>query len=147
MELEKDNRDKYQIELNSKIQNTARLKDSGFILTGEWKKFVREEKGFLVYAVDGEWIRNNLSVIFGQGGHGYVHEFIPLDEIWISTHHRNRSSVSKEYFNSTVIHEIKEYKEMKKGRSFWEAHQIALEEERKAGILEDPDEDPFAKFD
>lgn len=131
-------------ELEAEIQKRAEKKDKNFVLSGRWKKFVREEEDFLVYAVDGEWARNNLSAIFGQGGHGYVHEFIPLNEIWIATHHPDGSRASKEYFDSTVIHEITEHKEMSRGKSFQEAHQKALEKEREVGILEDPEEDPYA---
>ena len=126
----------------------ANKKDTDFILSGPWKKYLREEEGFLVFAVDGEWVRNNLCVIFGAGGHGYVHEFIPLREIWVSTHHfegcgcanltGRDQEVSRQYFDSTVIHEITEYNEMKKGITFFEAHEIALEKEREIGILIDP---------
>ena len=123
-------------------------KDAAFVLSGPWKRFVREQDGFSVFAVDGEWVRNNLEVIFGAGGHGYVHEFIPLGEIWVSTHHYDGCGcdnlksidqpVSQQYFDSTVIHEITEFGEMKGGKTFWEAHQIALDKEREVGILKDP---------
>jgi len=147
IKFKKDNRDKLWSELELKIQKRAKKKDKKFILSGKWKKFIRRQEGFKVYAVDGEWVRNNLSVIFGHGGHGYVHEFIPRNEIWISTRHyedcgceniKNGQKVSKAYFDSTVIHEITEFKEMKKGMIFWKAHQIATQKEVEAGILKNP---------
>lgn len=148
-----NNRDKLWAELEADIQARARKKDKNFILKGKWKKFVRTQDGFKIFSVDGAWVRNNLSVIFDHGGHGYVHEFIPLDEIWISTHHfhetkwnqcgcnniKKNQKVSKNYFDSCVIHEITEFKEMKKGKIFWTAHQIALNKEREIGLLPDPE--------
>jgi len=152
--IPKDNRDKLWAKLESDIQETAKKKDKRFRFKGKWKKFVRKQRGYKVFAVDGDWVRHNLSVTFGHGGHGFVHEFIPLDEIWITTHHyRNKISkimscgcevetkdqkVSKKYFDSTVHHEITECNVMKKGIRFWKAHHIALVAERVAGLLADP---------
>ena len=95
-----------------------------------------------------EWVQNNLSVLFGAGGHGRVHEFIPLDEIWVSITHfkgcgcsnlkSECANVSQQYFDSTVIHEIFECREMERGTPFRIAHELALDEERRAGILQDP---------
>lgn len=155
MQFRKDNRNKLWAKLELEIQNKVNKKDKNFVLSGKWKKFVRKQDGFKIYAVDGKWIRNNINIIFGHGGHGYVHEFIPTDEIWVSTHHyresqfvkcicktaRRNQRVSKKYFDSTVIHEITEFKEMKKGTTFWKAHQIALQEEEKRGLLKDPYDD------
>ncbi|MFH1036782.1 MAG: hypothetical protein V1756_01790 [Patescibacteria group bacterium] len=147
MKFKKDNRDKLWARLEMQIQGRAGKKDKKFILKGKWKKFLRKERKLKIFAVDGEWIRNNLSVIFGHGGHGYVHEFIPLDEIWIATHHfsgcgcknvRRDKKASKEYFDSTTLHEITEFYEMKKKKTYWKAHQISLETEKKAGFLENP---------
>lgn len=147
IKFKKDNRDKLWAELELKIQKRGSKKDKKFVLTGKWKKLVRNQEGLKIFKVDGEWVRNNLSVIFGNGGHGYVHEFIPANEIWVDTHHfendgRNNikkgQKLSPEYFDSTVIHEISELKEMKKGLIFWKAHQIALQKEKEAGILKNP---------
>lgn len=140
----KDKRDRLWAKLELKIQRGAKNKDKNFRLTGKWKKFVGKQDGLNVYAVDGEWVRHNLSVIFGHGGHGYVHEFIPHNEIWISARHfkncgckgtKNNQKISRAYFKSTVLHEIVEYKEMKKGMNYWRAHQIALQKEKEAGLL------------
>jgi hypothetical protein len=86
-------------------------------------------------------------VIFNHGGHGFVHEFIPADEIWIATNHhdegknsscgcgKGNSKVSKEYFDSCVEHEIEEFKHMKKGKPYKPAHQKALDAEKNLGLL------------
>jgi hypothetical protein len=149
----KDKRDKTWPLLESEIQARAKKKDKKFILTGKWKKFLRTENGYKVYQVDGSWIRKNLCVYYGHGGHGFVHEFIPLNEIWVATHHVNEGispisqcrcklkkrgqKLSKNYSASTVIHEIAECEAMKKGKTFFKSHQIALEAEKKAGLVPD----------
>lgn len=143
-----DSRDKLWERLEKDIQQRGPKKDKKFRLAGKWKRFVKSQDGFKVYAVDGEWVRNNLSVIFGHGGHGMVHEFIPHDEIWISTHHfegcgcrnlRKDMKASPQYLESCTLHEIVEHKLMKKGMIYWRAHHRALEAERKLGLLKDPD--------
>lgn len=150
MKIEADDRKISWAEIEEKIQKCAKNKDSNFKLSGPWKTFVREQSGLKIYAVDGKWIRNNICFIFGHGGHGYVHEFIPLDEVWVDTHHRKdcncivnylNQPVSENYFNSTVIHEIEEFQHMKTGMDFWQAHHLALEKEIKIGILKDPFDD------
>jgi hypothetical protein len=145
---DQNKRSNYLVEYEKEKRKRATQKDNTFILSGHWKKYIRDEDGFKVFAVDGEWVRNNLGIIFGAGGHGCVHEFIPLNEIWISTHHYDGcgcdnlkskdQEVSNQYFESTVIHEITEFREMVAGMTFWEAHEIALEKEREIGILKDP---------
>ncbi len=147
MKIPKDKRESLWGKLERDIQLGAKKKDKRFKLAGPWKKFWKKQSGFAVYRVDGEWVGNNLSIIFGHGGHGLVHEFIPHNEIWISTHHpegcgckrvRKDRKMSQAYAESTTLHEIVEYKEMKKGKGFWTAHNMALEAEREAGILKDP---------
>jgi len=76
-----------EIELD--IQKRGNRKDKKFILSGKWKKFVKMQNGFKLFSVDGKWIRDNLSISFNHGGHGLVHEFIPLDEIWVDEYHHN----------------------------------------------------------
>ena len=152
--IPKDDRDFEWSELEADIQDRGKNKDDDFHPKGEWKKFVRNQDGFKVYAVDGKWVRDNLSVIFGHGGHGYVHEFIPLDEIWCGTHHwdenewskcdcdKGNEPVSKEYFDSCVAHEIAEFEEMKNdGEPYWPSHQKALDVEEELGLLKDPEGD------
>lgn len=153
----KDPRDKLWTELEAEIQRRGAKKDRSFKLSGPWKKFIRKQQGFNIYAVDATWIRNNLCVYFGHGGHELVHEFIPRGEIWVSTRHSHERSaaigfisncgcrvkkknqpVSKNYFDSTVIHEITEFFKMKKGLPYWAAHNIALDKELEIGLLIDP---------
>ena len=149
-----DRRLLFFMDLEEEIQKRAEKRDKGFILSGRWKIFIREEDDFLIFAVDEVWIQTNLCVIFGHGGHGYVHEFIPVrprPEIWIAMRHytslggcdcdnlkRKNRLVSQAFFDSTVIHEIKEFLEMEKGMIFSEADQLARQAEIEAGLLKDP---------
>jgi hypothetical protein len=159
--IPKDRRNKFWVRLEREIEIRAKHKDKNFKLKGKWKRFVRKQSGYSVYAVDGTWIRNNLSAYFGHGGHGLVHEFIPMDEIWISTHHykegeydkisacgctvdEDNQPTSKNYFDSTTLHEITECNEMKKGKGFWTAHNLALQAERKSKLLRSPHDDRIA---
>jgi len=151
----KDKRSKLWAVLEKEIQSRARNKDESFRLSGKWKKFIGKRSGHKIYSVDGRRIRNNLCAYFGHGGHGLVHEFIPLDEIWVSSHHynegdskiahcnckikRNNHRVSKKFFESTLIHELTECEEMKKGKPYWEAHQVALQKEKEIGLLSESD--------
>jgi len=125
------------------IQLQAKRKDKSFKLSGFAKELVREQDKLKVYLVDGDWIRNNISIIFGHGGHGLVHEFVPLDEIWIDYKHRylpnyercscrnlqSNEYISVQFFNETVMHEIVELKEMSKGIPYWRAHITATKAE------------------
>lgn len=135
-------------ELENDAQERASKKDSKFILSGDWKKFLRYQDGYKIYMVDGEWVRNNLSIIFGHGAHGYVHEWCPNNEIWIDCYHLNGccntnpgDKCSDNFIESTILHEITENKEMIKGTPFWIAHNIALKTETEAGFLKDPYDD------
>lgn len=143
--------------IEREIQEKAKEKDKSFKLSGKWKEFVREQEGYRIFRVDGKWVRTNLCVYFGHGGHGLVHEFIPVDEIWIDSHHydegvtglckcvckikERNQEVTKNYFDSSVIHEITEINLMKKGMIYEEAHEIALEKEREIGLIKDPFDD------
>ncbi|MEK7503861.1 MAG: hypothetical protein AAB577_02665 [Patescibacteria group bacterium] len=145
----------FWMDFEDEIQKRAPKKDPNFDLNGpgnkRWKKFIREEDGFKIFAVSGETVRNNVDVTFGHGGHGLVHVCIPLDEIWIDMRHyfcldgcdcdnlkRKNQPVSKEFFESTTIHETTEFLEMKNGRRFNESDPIARQAERGAGLLVDP---------
>ncbi|MBS3139568.1 hypothetical protein J4479_01050 [Candidatus Woesearchaeota archaeon] len=136
-----------EAEMEEKIQSLALKKDSKFKLEGPWKKFRGKRSGQKVYAVDFAWVYSNLSVLFHHGGHGYVHEFIPLDEIWVSYNHhssckckkiRKDNLVSERYFESSLRHELMELALMKRGLDYWAAHNQTLDKEREWGLLEDP---------
>ena len=153
MSHKKDTRNVLWRTFEKEIQLRAKKKDRAFAVSGPWKTFVRRQSGYKIFRVDNAWVHNNLCVYFGHGGHGLVHEFIPMGEVWISSHHpvgmtpamhcdcvlkKRGQPASKNYFESTTLHEIAECEQMKKGKTYWNAHQYALEVEKKAGLLSDP---------
>ena len=94
-------------------------KDSALEIIGIPKKKVADILSYRIYEVNGEWIRDNLDTTFGTGGHGLVHTFIPLDEVWIDP--------MKESSASLIFHEIVECQLMlDHSMSYWQAHQKAL---------------------
>jgi hypothetical protein len=98
------------------------------------KEFIRNESGFKVYAVDGQFIRDNIETDFIGGGHHYVeydskngkicYNWIPENEIWIE---KSFSPKDREAF---VKHEISEAVNMRdKGKNYSEAHGDATDKE------------------
>ena len=129
--------------LESEIQRRSSNKDEYFKLDGPWKRFHKETDGYHVYIVDGEWVRTNLTVLFGHGGHGIVHECIPMDEIWIADKHykgcgcdkSSGTAVSPEYIESCLRHELYEIPKMKDGKRYLPSHRSALGFEKRLGLL------------
>jgi len=114
-------------DLEREIQQRSKYKEKIVIISGtkNWKNYLFNIEKFQIYEVDGEWVRNNLCCYFGIGGHGRVHEFIPNNEIWIAKNHADIEEMSR-----TILHEINEYKKMKK-LPYFQAHQNSLVEEYK----------------
>jgi uncharacterized protein len=60
-----------------------------------------------IYVVDGNFVRSNIYVDFVLGGHGYIYDFIPKDEIWVE---QVQNGADEQY---NLTHEIIEYLLMK----------------------------------
>ena len=106
-------------DMDSAVRSRWHLKDKKLNIEGLEKKFISEKDGFRVYEVDCEWIRNNIDVSFGTGGHGLVHSYIPMDEIWIDPVVENKWSLA--------LHEIVEFNLMKeKEMKYKEAHKQTI---------------------
>jgi hypothetical protein len=96
-----------------------------------WKKFYRilrlgEDDAVDVYVVDGMYVRDHLYVDYVEGGHGYVYDWIPKDEIWVEKLADNRDM----WFN--LQHEIYERNLMKnEGMDYEKAHGITAKREEK----------------
>jgi hypothetical protein len=78
----------------------------------EWKKLIGEiYDNTKIYLVDGDYVRDNVCVNketqFVEGGHGYVYDWIPKDEIWVE------EMINKEDQAKNGMHEIYEYTLMK----------------------------------
>lgn len=89
---------------------------------------------FTIRYVDGATVRKAIDPFFLLGGHGLVYDYIPKSEIWIDT-----KSDPKEW-KYTLAHELTEFKLMKKGDSYYSAHDYALAyeraERRKDGVAD-----------
>lgn len=94
--------------------------------TNKKEKFKLKEMGKLpdnttVYLVDGEYIRDYINPSFGLGGHGYVYDNIPKNEIWIE------NSKSERDRSFTMFHEVFEYTIQKYTKyKYNEAHEHTL---------------------
>lgn len=107
-------------DIDSAVRSRWNKKDKDLEIVGLEKKFLGEKDDFRIYRVDNEWIKNNLDVGFGTGGHGLVHSYIPLDEIWVSPNVENKWSIA--------LHEITEFNLMKKkAMKYKEAHKKTVE--------------------
>jgi hypothetical protein len=55
-----------------------------------------------IYVVDGPYVRRTYSMDFNVGGHGFVYDFIPKDEVWLD------SSVEERELQFSLVHELVE---------------------------------------
>ena len=88
------------------------------VRTKLWKKL--KKSNINVYIVDGESVRNQHDVDFSEGGHGYVYDYIPKNEIWID------NDISIKERSKILAHEFIERGLMKdKGFDYETAHKKA----------------------
>lgn len=93
----------------------------------DFKTLVKTIDGVKVYRVDGEHVRNEIDVDFSLGGHGYVYDYIPKDEIWVD------DVKSQTDFDKIVLHESVERTTMKeKDIDYESAHKMANRVESEA---------------
>lgn len=78
-----------------------------------WKKL---ENGTSVWIVDGRCVRDVFDIEFTEGGHDYVYEFVPVNEIWID------DDLVESERGYVLLHEIHERNLMAKGWSYNNAH-------------------------
>jgi len=81
-------------------------------------------KDVTIMLIDGEEVRNKISVDFTMGGHEFVYDYVPENEVWIED---LKSDFDK---LCTIIHELVErYIMGKYGIEYEEAHDIATKVE------------------
>jgi hypothetical protein len=86
------------------------------VLTGHAPDLVK------VYLVWG--VREAIHVDFYAGGHGYVYDYVPQDEVWID------GTMQEPEFMPTLGHELFERQLMQLGMDYDTAHAAALEREQ-----------------
>ena len=79
-----------------------------------------------VWLVNGKYVREHFYLDFTQGGHGYVYDFIPLNEVWIDD---DLSTDERPY---VIAHEFYERALMKEGVTYDTAHTAANVVEKSA---------------
>lgn len=86
-------------------------------------RLLRDERNedFKVFLIDGEFVRDELDINFCLGGHHYVYDFIPEEEIWVEEMKDERDT------KDNMGHEIYERRLMKEdGLEYEKAHEKAL---------------------
>ena len=81
-----------------------------------WKKL---ENGVSVWIVNGRLVRSVFDIDFTAGGHDYVYEFVPENEVWID------NDIVEAERGYVLLHELHERNLMSKGMAYDEAHAAA----------------------
>jgi hypothetical protein len=72
--------------------------------TGLQKKLIGKIwDGTKIFLVCGKYVRDKIYTDFTEGGHGYVYNFIPKNEIWVE------ELPNKNDMDNVIAHEIYEY--------------------------------------
>jgi hypothetical protein len=78
-----------------------------------WKKL---ESGLAVWIINGRLVRSAFDIDFTEGGHDYVYEFVPSNEVWIDD---AIEEIERPY---VLLHELHERNLMAKGMAYFKAH-------------------------
>ncbi len=101
-----------------------------------WKKL---EDGVSVWIVNGRLVRSGFDIDFTAGGHDYVYEFVPLDEVWID------DAIEEEERPFVLLHELHERNRMAGGWPYSKAHAESSKLEYHARQHPDELHDALAK--
>jgi hypothetical protein len=92
------------------------------------KEFLFDYKGYKVFDVDGNYVRNNIDIDFNGGGNPSRYQYVPDDELWIE---KLSNNVETDIMGYTV-HEYVECERMKNmGETYEVAHDKASQIEKK----------------
>ncbi len=96
------------------------IPDAGRVHVRLWKAL---ESGIKVWIVDGRLVRSVFDIDFTAGGHDYVYEFVPFNEVWIddSTQEKERPYI--------LLHELHERNRMAEGWPYSKAHNESSKKE------------------
>jgi hypothetical protein len=89
------------------------LPDSRAVHERLWKKL---ENGVSVWIVNGRLVRSVFDIDFTAGGHDYVYEFVPQDEVWID------DAIEEVERGFVLLHELHERNRMAEGLPYSKAH-------------------------
>ena len=74
------------------------------------------ESGLSVWIVSGRLVRSVFDIDFTAGGHDYVYEFVPTNEVWID------DDIEEQERGYVLLHELHERNRMSKGMPYSKAH-------------------------
>ncbi|MFA5805341.1 MAG: hypothetical protein WC879_11925 [Melioribacteraceae bacterium] len=97
-----------------KLTKGKNLPDAKKVHIRLWKKL---ETPVSVWIIDGRLVRSVFDVDFTEGGHDYVYEFVPQNEVWIDN---DLEEVERPY---VLLHELHERNLMAKGWDYDRAHE------------------------
>jgi hypothetical protein len=78
-----------------------------------WQKL---RNGLSVWVVNGRLVRSVFDIDFTEGGHDYVYEFVPENEVWID------DAIEEPERGYVLLHELHERNRMAKGWPYGKAH-------------------------
>jgi len=96
-----------------KIIRSGNLPDASQVHIRLWKKL---EISVSVWIVNGSLVRSIFDIDFTEGGHDYVYEFVPLNEVWID------GDVEEAERPFVLVHELHERNLMAQGWDYDRAH-------------------------
>jgi hypothetical protein len=95
------------------IKRGDNLTDAAKVHQRLWKKL---ESGISVWIVSGRLVRSVFDIDFTEGGHDYVYEFVPQNEVWID------DDVEEAERAFILVHELHERNRMAVGLTYNQAH-------------------------
>lgn len=105
-----------------KVKKARRLADPERVHVRLWKKL---KTGLSIWIVDGRLVRSVFDPDFSEGGHEYVYEFVPENELWIDN---SLTAAERPY---VLLHELHERKLMAQGQDYDTAHDVSSQLEHK----------------
>ncbi len=100
-------------DLDRLTHSGRQLPDSRQVHERLWKKL---ENGISVWIVNGRLVRSVFDIDFTAGGHDYVYEFVPDNEVWID------NDVEQLERGYVLLHELHERNRMVEGWPYSKAH-------------------------
>jgi len=97
-----------------KLTRGGNLPDPEKVHVRLWKKL---ESGVSVWIADGRLVRSVFDIDFTEGGHDYVYEFVPQNEVWIDN---DLEEIERPY---VLLHELHERNLMAQGWDYDKAHE------------------------
>jgi hypothetical protein len=100
------------------------------------KKFLKNYKGYKVYIVHGDYIRDKIDIDFVGGGNPSRYQYVPNGEIWVENLDDDKDDIQ-----AFIKHEYVECERMKnKKETYNKAHDEASKEEKKLRKKQDLEE-------